>query len=150
MPRVFDDTQANPRDIVKEAIVDGSVLIFGQRPGSRALESRGARLSRSRDRYSPSDDEPEGGVLLWSFTASSLPEAIGYPKHCPAHRAPIRGAKAFHTVPSKCNSPRARWRSRLLEVALSAPSSQLPAADRIGLHTPQGLPESPSLSRKAA
>jgi len=44
MPRVFDDTQANPRDIVKEAIVDGSVLIFGQRPGSR-----GARKSRRKD-----------------------------------------------------------------------------------------------------
>jgi hypothetical protein len=43
MPRVFDDTQANPRDIVKEAIVDGSVLILGQRPGSL-----GARKSRRK------------------------------------------------------------------------------------------------------
>lgn len=34
MPRVFDDTQPNLRDIVKEAIADGSVLPFGQRPGS--------------------------------------------------------------------------------------------------------------------
>jgi hypothetical protein len=43
MPTVFDDTQANPRDIVKEAIADGSVLIFGQRPGSL-----GARKARSK------------------------------------------------------------------------------------------------------
>ena len=34
VPRVFDDTQPNLRDIVKEAIADGSVLLFGQRPGS--------------------------------------------------------------------------------------------------------------------
>lgn len=43
MPRVFDDTQPNLRDIVKEAMADCSVLLFGQRPGSL-----GARKSRSK------------------------------------------------------------------------------------------------------
>ena len=43
VPRVFDDTQPNLRDIIKEAIADGSVLLFGQRPGSQ-----GARKSRSK------------------------------------------------------------------------------------------------------
>ena len=34
MPREFDDTQADLRDILSEARADGSILIFGQRPGS--------------------------------------------------------------------------------------------------------------------
>jgi len=38
----------------------------------------------------------------------------------------------------------------LREVALNALSSQLPAADRIERHIHEGLPESPSMCRKAA
>ena len=109
VPRVFDDTQSNFRDIVKRS--DRRRLGFAVRATaglSGSLESRGARLSQSGDRYSISDEEPERGEPLSSFTMSSLREATGCPKHFPARRAPIRGAKAFRAVPSRCNSPRAR------------------------------------------
>ena len=43
VPTILPGSQADPRDLVKEAVVGGSVLIFGQRPGSL-----GSRKSRSR------------------------------------------------------------------------------------------------------
>jgi hypothetical protein len=59
------------------------------------------------------------------------------PQTLPGSSSANPRSQSFRTVPSRCNSPRARWRSRLLEVALSTTSSQVPAADRIKLDPPR-------------